>query len=271
MTDFVKMSGAGNDFVVVDNRDSSLDAFLTPENISRLCTRGLSTGADGLLELRGDAEFPFRMRYYNSDGGSARMCGNGGRCIAAFAVAVGAAPREGRFEFVSDAGVHSALLSSDGSVRLWMTAPTIRYMEGTLKMPGGDMGVSLADTGVPHAVVFTRNIANCDFHRLAPMIRSHPDFQPEGANSTFAQVLGRTHASMRTWERGVEGETLACGTGAVAVALVGQELGLIDLPLEIDVSSGLTLTVGRDDLGWWLSGEARTVYSGCLKDFWHHA
>ena len=271
MTDFVKMSGAGNDFIVFDNRDSSLDTLLTRENIRRLCTRSLSVGADGLLELRECPHTSFRMKYYNSDGGEAHMCGNSGRCISAFAAAAGAAPASGRFQFMSGAGLHSAELFPDGTVGLWMTEPVIHFLEEEITTSAGVVAVSYADTGVPHAVTFVDNLSDGIFEKLAPMIRAHPSFLPEGANSTFVSSLGRSQAVMRTWERGVEGETLACGTGAVAAALVGRELGLFDLPMDIRMKSGLLLSVGLDKSGWWLRGEARTVYAGSLKDHWYDA
>jgi len=271
MTGFVKMSGAGNDFIVFDNRDSSLDLLLTPENIRRLCSRGLSVGADGLLELRECTDASFRMKYYNSDGAEAHMCGNGGRCISAFAATIGAAPITGRFRFMSNAGLHTAELFPDGTVSLWMTEPVIHYLNREISTPAGIAVVSHADTGVPHAVTFLDDLSDDSFERLAPMIRSHSSFLPEGANSTFVSSIGRSQALIRTWERGVEGETLACGTGAVAAALIGRELGIFELPLDIRVKSGLILSVGLDSSGWWLRGEARTVFEGSLKDHWYDA
>ncbi len=256
---FVKMSGAGNDFLTVDNRDGSLDGLLSADFIQRVCTRSLSVGADGLLELRKDPEHVFRMVYYNSDGGRAGMCGNGGRCMSVFASMLGLAG-DGPFTFRSDAGLHRALVLGPAEARIWMPQPQEVFLDREIELPGGPVRISLVNTGVPHAVELSASLEDATFAR-APLVRSHSETGIEGANYDLVRA-SEDGLAMRTWERGVEGETLACGTGAVAAAYAaGRVLG-IDLPVAVRVRSGLDLEVGRDDHGWWLQGEARPVFRG---------
>ena len=256
---FVKMTGAGNDFIAVDNRGGALSQQLGREAIARMCSRALSIGADGLLELRESSSHLFRMRYYNSDGGAAEMCGNGGRCIAVFARMLGIAGDEA-FSFESDAGSHRALVCGPGEARIWMTEPKETFLERELALPKGTARVSLVDTGVPHAVELSDGLDDTLFSNAA-LIRSHSQLGSAGANYDLVARRGNGLA-IRTWERGVEGETLACGTGAVAAAYVAEKLWRIGLPVSIEVKSGLRLQVGRDSYGWWLQGEARAVYDG---------
>lgn len=266
--EFVKMSGAGNDFIVLDNRDSSLDTVITAELIRNLCVRGLSVGADGLLELRSDPEYPFHMRYYNSDGKRAGMCGNGGRCITAYAASRGIVPDNGCFRFRSDAGVHSAEVISPDNVRLWMTDPEIHFLDRCVNLESTDLRLSFLDTGVPHAVVIFGGSEDISFSLLASKLREHSLFGKAGANVDFVWIKGLSELEIRTWERGVEGETLACGTGAVASAICAAGIHGMDLPINITVRSGMKLIVGKNVDGWWLQGEARNVYSGVLENPW---
>ncbi len=263
---FVKMSGAGNDFIVLDNMDSSLDDIITPDFIRSLCVRGLSVGADGLLELKDDTEYAFHMKFYNNDGKAAEMCGNGGRCIAGYAASAGIVPDRGIFHFRSDAGIHSAEITGQDSVRLWMTTPEVHYFDRSIDIDSVSLRLSFLNTGVPHAVVMFDGPEELPFAELAPELRKHILFGKEGANVDFAWITGKSKLSMRTWERGVEGETLACGTGAVASAICAVSIHEMELPVNITVRSGRTLKVGKDSHGWWLQGEARTVYSGILEN-----
>ena len=256
---FVKMSGAGNDFLALDNRDGSLDDLITVEYIRRVCTRNISVGADGVLELLADPDHLFRMRYYNSDGGRAEMCGNGGRCMAVFAGMLGLAGGE-PFTFKSDVGIHRALVCGPEEARIWMTDPEEAFLERNIELPGGSARISLVDTGVPHAVELAEELNDEAFAR-APLVRRHPEMGESGANYDLVAASGE-RLEIRTWERGVEGETLACGTGAVAAAYVAAKLMSTSLPVTVRVRSGLELLVGRDRHGWWLQGEARPVFRG---------
>jgi diaminopimelate epimerase len=263
--EFVKMSGAGNDFIVFDNMDSSLDTVITAELIRNLCIRGLSVGADGLLEMKSDPEYAFRMKYYNSNGESAGMCGNGARCMVSYAATKGIVPDEGVIHFRSDAGVHFAEITSKDSVRLWMTDPEIHYLDRLIDLESADLHLSFLDTGVPHAVVMLDESEDIPFPEFASKLRKHSLFGDAGANIDFVRVKGASELELRTWERGVEGETLACGTGAVASAICAAEIHGMKLPIDITVRSGLKLRVGKNSIGWWLEGEARTVYSAVLE------
>jgi len=262
--EFVKMSGAGNDFIVVDNRDGSLEGILSAPFIASICKRGIAVGADGLLELREDHATAFRMKYYNSDGSAAEMCGNGGRCIVVYACSKGLVEPGAAFEFMSDAGVHRGMVTGMEESRIWMTPPVVHFLDREMEVGNTTVRVSLVDTGVPHAVVITEGPDSPPFLSVAPALRNHPSLGESGANADYLWT-GDGGFSMRTWERGVEGETLACGTGAVACALCAGKLLGARMPVGIEVKSGRTLTVGNDDHGWWLQGEAREVYRGILE------
>ena len=266
MIEFWKMSGAGNDFIFLSNFDGALDGVLTKEFISSVCRRNASVGADGLIELSNDPDTAFRMRYWNRDGISAAMCGNGGRCACVFAERMGILEDAGRFTFRSDSGVHTGEITSDSTARIWLTDPVTVFLGKNLDY-GGRYTVSYVVAGVPHAVLFTDGPDDPEFDRFAEVLRRHEEFQPGGANVDYAFITGRNSITLRTFELGVESETLACGTGAVAAVLCARELfpGRLSLPVMVKVRSGLLLEVGRDEKGWWLMGEARIVYRGFLE------
>ncbi len=264
--EFVKMSGAGNDFITFNNMDSSLDHILSTEFIRDICQRGLSAGADGLLEMKADPEYPFRMKYYNSDGNPAGMCGNGGRCIAMYAALQGIVPDSGIFAFRSDVGIHEAEITSSNTARIWMTTPEIHFLNKPLDLPSKKILVSFLDTGVPHAVVFIDEDDFDGFNEHAPLIRNNEVFGAAGANVNYVSILGDSRIMIRTWERGVERETLACGTGAVASVICTNLLHDHETPVQVQVKSGQILTVGKSGNGWWLEGEAKPVYSAVLMN-----
>ena len=218
-----------------------------------------------LLELRSDPQYAFRMKYYNSNGKSAGMCGNGGRCIVGFAASRGIVPFNGVFHFRSDAGVHSAEIIAPDIVKLWMTDPEIHFLDRSIDLEPWNLQLSFLDTGVPHAVIILDGSENIPFSLIAPKIREHSLFGKAGANVDFVWIRGVSDLEIRTWERGVEGETLACGTGAVAAAICAVSIHGMDLPIDIAVRSGMKLKVGKNSDGWWLQGEARAVYSGVLE------
>ena len=259
---FFKMSGAGNDFIMVDNRDRAYSNELQKEDIARLCRRGLSVGADGLIEITTTpgSHHAFAMKYFNSDGGPAGMCGNGARCICRFAVELGIVQQGDEFSFRSDAGSHLGLVTGDSEARVWMTKPVLHFLKKEIRIESA-IQVGFADTGVPHAVVFTDNIEDSSFEKYASLLRSHSEFGEDGANVNWVEVQDDGSLKMRTFERGIEGETLACGTGAVASVLIASErFDSVTLPVRIAVRSGLDLTVGKGSRGWWLQGEARIIY-----------
>lgn len=238
---FWKMNGAGNDFVMLDNRDLSL--ALSGEQIARLCDRHRGIGADGLLLVEpatGDGDF--KMRYYNADGGEAEMCGNGARCFGRFVNRLHQDSLDG-FRFETLAGMISAEFEGT-QVRINMSAPFDLKLAQTLDVAGEELIVHSVNTGVPHAVVFFDEVEPVAVRKLGAGLRYHEAFAPKGTNANFVQVLSSNHIRIRTYERGVEDETLACGTGMVACALIHHELTGASSPIEVAVQGGDTLAVG---------------------------
>ncbi len=271
---FVKMTGAGNDFIVIDNREGCLPEAGRGERLAAWCRRRLDIGADGvlLLEPPRSTTTHFRMRYYNADGREAESCGNGARCLARFAYLIGAAPA--RMAFDTLAGPYRAEVLEGGDVMLHL-APPRRLRQGLPISiePLALERIDAIDTGVPHAVVFVRGLGEVNVDRWGREIRHHPLFAPDGTNVNFAEPLPDGRIAVRTFERGVEAETLACGTGAVAVALLAALKGLAEPPVVIQTSGGPTLIVdfaldasedGPIFTGVRLRGEARLVYEGRL-------
>ena len=234
------MNGAGNDFVMVDNRDGH--PSLSREIIARLCDRHRGIGADGLLAVEpatGGADF--RMRYYNSDGGEAEMCGNGARCFARFANRL-AGPRAS-VSFETQAGVISAEFLGE-QVRLAMSDPKDLSLNTELGVNQEKLVVHFVNTGVPHAVTVVEDIEDVAVQRLGAAIRFHAHFAPKGTNANFIKPLDAQTIAIRTYERGVEAETLACGTGVVASAIVFHELTGANSPVGVRVRGGDLLGVG---------------------------
>ena len=222
MIPFVKYQGTGNDFILIDNRIAGLRP--SREAVARICDRHFGIGADGLMLLEHSAEGDFRMVYFNSDGGESTMCGNGGRCIAAFAASLGLA-KEDSVRFAAADGIHRAQLLKDGRVALEMTP--VKGIER------GD-GFCVLDTGSPHFVQWVEDVMQRDVHREGRAIRHWEEFEPKGINVNFAQLIGDKGLSVRTYERGVEGETLSCGTGvaAAAIAATAESTGSFTVPVE---------------------------------------
>ena len=270
---FMKMSGAGNDFVVMDNRDGKVDA--TPGFISKVCARRVSVGADGMLlvENPADPTADFRMRYYNSDGGEAETCGNGARCIARFAHLHGIAGRSMSFE--TAAGRYSADIVGDG-VKLGLSDPVDVRPELKVALADGPRLASFANTGVPHVVYFVDDVDALDVVGLGRETRYHDDFAPAGTNANFAQALDDGSLRVRTYERGVEDETLACGTGCVAAAIGASLRGVSASPTTVHVRGGSDLVIHFTDDGGairdvHLEGDARIVCAGELRgDAWRY-
>src|SRR5438270_6377290 len=242
MLRFTKMNGAGNDFVLMDNRAG--DVHLDRSQIAHLCDRHRGIGADGILLLEKAANHAdFRMRYFNADGGEAEMCGNGARCFARFANKVAGAQRKISFE--TPAGVISAELVGD-LVTLQMTEPT--DLQLNIKLPGANENktVHFINSGVPHVVIPVLQIDDVDVRQDGSAIRSHKMFSPRGANVNFIEKRGPKKIAARTYERGVEDETLACGTGIVASALIFAAIEKGNRPISVIDRRGYALLVGFD-------------------------
>lgn len=269
------MNGAGNDFVMVDNRDGLHS--LSCEQIARLCDRHRGIGADGLIALEGSPELP-RMRYYNADGGEAEMCGNGARCFSRFTARL-LGLTAGSLSFQTEVGMLAAELLPDDRVRLRMSEPHSLQLAHSLRVLDRDMEVHSLNTGVPHAVTFVQNPENpknleeTPVFELGRALRGHQRFAPAGTNANFVQVLAPSSLSIRTYERGVEDETLACGTGVVAAALIHHYLTKAPSPISVRVRDGETLDVefqlgnaqGGDPMAVALVGPADFVFVGTIS------
>lgn len=263
---FTKMNGAGNDFVMVDNRD--LRYALDKAAIARLCDRHRGIGGDGLIAVEPATDgADFKMRYYNADGGEAEMCGNGARCFARFASKV--ANKTGSIRFETLAGVIGAELIGD-QVRLAMSAPHSLAMGTELNVDGDKLKVHFLNTGVPHAVVFVDDLEKTEVFRLGRALRYHEHFAPKGTNANFVGELSGGDIAIRTYERGVEGETQACGTGVTAAALLFAKLTGAASPVNVQVRGGEILSVGFEaDGDTWksvtLTGPADFVFEGATQ------
>jgi diaminopimelate epimerase len=274
---FFKMTGTGNDFILIDNRRKIVDSDHCQGFVRRACRRRLSVGADGMILIENDPEVDFKWRFFNADASEAEMCGNGARCAARFAYLAGIVDKP-RMAFRTLAGVIKAELSGDG-VKVEMTPPHSLRMDLSLEADGRSFKLDFIDTGVPHAVCFVADeneLESVDVAHWGHALRFHSHFQPAGANVNFAWVRDAGYVSVRTYERGVEGETLACGTGAIASALIQAVRGRVRSPVTVKTRSGESLTIHFDKTnkvehsgtipfkGVYLEGEARIAYEADL-------
>jgi len=267
--DFYKMSGSGNDFILVDNRANLIEAAAAPALARNLCTRKVSVGADGLILIEKDDEVDFRWNFFNADGSRAEMCGNGGRCVARLANLLGISGPS--LSFRTLAGIIRAEVSGS-RVKLQMTEPRDLKLDLELELNGQRFNTHFVNTGVPHTVFILESadiLAQQEVVGLGRKVRYHSQFAPSGTNVNFVAVLGEQSIAIRTYERGVEDETLACGTGATAVALVGAAKGMVRPPVDVHTKSGETLTIYFDSKKElprevYMEGETRVVYQGRL-------
>jgi diaminopimelate epimerase len=267
---FCKMSGSGNDFILIDNRQRILDGDQLEDFVRRVCTRKVSAGADGLILIEPSERVHFRWRFFNADGSEAEMCGNGGRCAARFAVLRGIAPE--RLSFETLAGIIEAEVHGR-RVKLQMVQPSGMELDLRVMIEGDEHLLHFINTGVPHAVEFVEEAGRVAVVDRGRKIRFHPQFQPAGANADFLQTIDRGHLKVRTYERGVEDETLACGTGAVASALIAAARGLVDSPVAVETTGGEVLNIyfqrkGKGFERVFLEGDTRLVYEG---ELWEEA
>jgi len=265
--EFSKMNGAGNDFLLVDNRSKKVS--LDRDQVTRHCDRQRGVGADGIILLvpsatgRGD----WAWNFYNNDGSAAEMCGNGARCFARFVKKVTGESRD--FTFETGAGVIEAAFQGD-RVTVGLTKPTGLRLNEPVELSIGTQPIHSLNTGVPHAVLYVPDVSEVNVAALGREIRRHPHFAPKGTNINFAQILGPGHVRVRTYERGVEAETLACGTGVTATALISSKLYGFAAPVRIEVRGGDTLEVGfsANDDGFSdvrLTGPADFVFEGTVE------
>jgi diaminopimelate epimerase len=265
---FTKMSGTGNDFIIIDHRNPLVPAIEQPEFVKKVCRRMFAVGADGLIFIEKSDKADFSWRFFNADGSVAEMCGNGARCAARFAFLNRIAGSQMRFETL--AGIIEAETQADGAtVRLRMTPPCDFRMNLKITLGGCERQLHFVNTGVPHAVLFVDD-EDTPVKEWGRAIRNHTMFQPAGSNANFVKLLENGEIKVRTYERGVEDETMACGTGAVASALLAGVLGKVQSPVDLITSGGERLKVlfdldkeQRVD-NIFLQGPARIIYEGKL-------
>ncbi|MDB6123547.1 MAG: Diaminopimelate epimerase [Pedosphaera sp.] len=261
------MNGAGNDFVLVDNRTQKVK--LNREQVVRLCHRQRGIGADGIMLLipcaSGTADWAWE--FYNSDGSVAEMCGNGARCFARYIQRLTGVNRDFTFETI--AGIISASVQGD-RVTVSLTTPHDLRLNEQVSLSIGTQTMHSLNTGVPHTVLFVPDADQAMVQSLGQEIRRHTHFAPKGTNVNFVQRLNEGGIRVRTYERGVEGETLACGTGVTASALIAANLHQFKSPVKVQVLGGDTLEVSfKENNGTFadvkLSGPADFVFEGKIE------
>jgi len=270
----VKMSGTGNDFLMVDNRKGLVKETALAELARAACPRRISAGADGviLIEPARTSGHEYRMRLFNADGSEAEMCGNGSRCCAVFARQIGAAGIRQVIETL--AGTLHAEVASDGrSAKVQLSPPDKLVVRENVPVLGKNLKLHSLNTGIPHAILFVEDPSKVDVRAMGSAIRHHEVFKPKGTNANFVQLLGGNAIRLRTYERGVEDETLACGTGATASAIITALVHNYTPPIKVHVASGDTLLIHFDpdrkektSSRPYLEGAVRTVYRGDF--FW---
>lgn len=260
------MHGAGNDFILVDDRAGTFP-LADQTWLRRICSRHAGIGAEGVILIQPSARADFRMRFFNPDGREAAMCGNGARCVARLAGDLGLAPAGMKIE--TAAGQVRA--EADGAkVRLFMPRPSGWKLNRVLDTAAGRLTYHFVNTGVPHVVIETKRLADVDVNRVGAEVRRHPAFAPAGTNVNFMTAGGARSLRVRTYERGVEAETPACGTGIAACALIAGRLGRVRPPVRVTCAHGDRLEVdfrltgaGAEKLA--LLGPAVYVFEGTVE------
>ena len=250
---FVKMHGAGNDFVLIDNREPLFPRESESALIARLANRPTGIGCEGVILLENSVKYDFSMRFFNPDGSSAELCGNGSRCVAVFARDLGVV-RGDSMVFETGAGVIRAQILVNGEVKLAMPLPKA--------VRENDLVV-----GVPHARIRVDDVSKVDVNREGRRIRMSAEYAPAGTNVDFIAIRSVHEIDMRTYERGVEAESFACGTGATAMAALGVLEGSLEFPVRVHTSSGTVLTIdgvleGKSLTTLTLTGPVERVFSG---------
>ncbi len=264
--EFVKMNGSGNDFIIINNFTKYFSSDEFKKYVPLICRRKFSVGADGVIILEPSSTCDFKWRFFNSDGSEAEMCGNGSRCAAKFAYLEGIAGRNLKFETL--AGIIEAEVK-ENTVKVLMTKPFDLKLDYEIIIDDKKYYISSINTGVPHVVKFVKELENYDVKRMGRLIRYHELFQPNGTNVNFVSVENKNTIKIRTYERGVEDETLACGTGSVAAALIAYKKGFVEIPIYVKNMGGETLIIDfveKDGIfeKVYLEGDANLVFKGKL-------
>ena len=264
---FTKMHGAGNDFVLIDDR---AETFPVHDHIllAMLATPRTGIACEGVILVQKSAVADFRMVFFNPDGTEADLCGNGARCVAAFAREIGVVTSPA-MTFETRAGLVDAEVSPSGAVKVWMPEPKNRRYGLQVKVGDTFVAGDYVEAGVPHFIVPCESVASVDVEGLGRALRLSDAFAPNGTNVDFVQFIPAHKALIRTYERGVEAESGACGTGAVATAVVAVETKKMSLPVHIRTSQGYTLTVDGDwrhakSTGFTLTGPVKKVFEGVV-------
>jgi diaminopimelate epimerase len=266
--EFWKMNGSGNDFILIDNMDGKVAADDMGRVGERICRRRESVGADGIIYVVKSDRYDFAWRYFNADGGEVEMCGNGGRCVARFAHLKGIAGSKMTFETL--AGPVSAEVKGRVVKELMPDSTGLKLDVGLAHEPGW-LSVDYVNTGVPHVVVQVDDLDDYPVFEKGRAIRYHEMFSPNGTNANFAKKIDSESIAVRTYERGVEDETLACGTGAIASALVAAARGTVKSPVRVGTRGGEDLTIhfdqeGNDFKRIWLEGNTAIAYVAELNE-----
>ena len=260
--EFYKYHGTGNDFILIDNRDGN--GILSEDKIAKLCHRRFGIGADGLIQLNPDDKFDFGMRYFNADGKEGTMCGNGGRCIVAFARHLGLISEKCTFNSID--GIHNAIILNESHDTTYVSLQ-MKDVQHHKRIDGN----IFMDTGSPHYVIFSDNISEMDVFHKGKALRNDNKFSPEGTNVNFVEIR-KGCVFVRTYERGVEDETLSCGTGATSSALAyaienGKDKGNIEIKT---LGGKLNVKFERNGNSFsniWLEGPAQLVFSGKITEW----
>ena len=250
---FTKMHGAGNDFILIDDRDGKLP--VDGRHVAAMGARRTGVGCEGVILVQKSEKADFRMRFFNPDGSEAELCGNGARCVAAFAKEIGAAPGKVMC-FETLAGLVDAEIVDESQVKVWMPLPK-------------DLRPDFVNSGVPHKIVPVESLAKTDVEGEGRRIRLSEEFAPHGTNVDFVTYRPPHRVSIRTYERGVEAETGACGTGSVAAAVVGVAQHGLAFPVQVKTACGYELTVdgsfdGADFDSVTLTGPVKKVFEGSI-------
>ena len=265
---FSKMSGTGNDFIIIDNRDQLVEDDGLTEFIRQVCRRKMSVGADGLILIESSDKADFRWRFFNSDGSLAEMCGNGARCAARFAYLNGIAGENVSFE--TEAGIIDGQVKG-GVAKVKIPDPADLRLDFIVDLESGPLTVSSVNTGVPHVVVMQDSVEKVDVFGLGREIRYHEAFAPAGTNVNFICRQKHGQLAIRTYERGVEDETLACGTGSIASALIAFCKTDWTSPISLVTRSGESVTIHFHEnkhvfTDVYLEGDARMIYTAELRE-----
>jgi len=275
--EFYKLQASGNDFILLDNSKgkSKVSSALYEKFTKKYCSRKLGIGADGVLVIESSKKADFKMRIFNADGSEAQMCGNGARCVGLWA---SLAKGKKNVKFDTEAGLIEAKVKGKGNsaaVKIKTSTPFGLKIDLPLKVSRRKIKVNFVNTGVPHAVIFVQGLEKIDVDKIGREVRFHKQFKPAGTNVNFVEIKGKNSLAVRTYERGVEAETLACGTGSLASAIISyfklnpRVKQKKAISLSVSTKSKDILKVTFDLLNKvsnvWLEGEAYLVYKGEIK------